>query len=251
MLLCGGLEAAPLSAAYEVLATGCTAADPGPPQKPPYPPTAAAHSPTSVRLSWAPPPLDLAALEPPRDGFWVSWRGGGAKALGWKEQTYVTESNATVRVLKKKPARTHFCARERMLHREFVGVCARPLPRLPCLHARTHARRRRQVYDVVSTAGGARTVKAPLLQFTVTGLASATPYEFRFCAVNEHGRGAWSEPCAAAATGPLGSNAPASQALLTLDQWHLRFGQGDPSLQVRVDSVPRKKRARRERESKH
>jgi hypothetical protein len=88
------------------------------------------------------------------------------------------------------------------------------------------------VYDLVATAGGARTVKAPTLQFTVTGLASSTPYEFRVCAVNELGRGPWSDACAAVATEPLGANVPASRALLTMDQWRLRGGQGDPSLQV-------------------
>jgi hypothetical protein len=90
------------------------------------------------------------------------------------------------------------------------------------------------VYDLVATAGGARTVKAPTLQFTVTGLASSTPYEFRVCAVNELGRGPWSDACAAVATEPLGANVPASRALLTMDQWRLRVGQGDPSLQVVV-----------------
>jgi len=100
VLLCGGLESAPMSPAYEILASGCLAADPAPPKKPPYAPEATAHSPTSVLLRWLPPPLDLEALEPPREGFWVSWRGGGAKSLGWKEQAYVTESNATVKGLK-------------------------------------------------------------------------------------------------------------------------------------------------------
>ena len=85
-----------MSAAYEILATGCLAADPGPPKKPPHPPEAVANSPTSVRLQWRPPPLDLEALDPPIEGYWVAWRGGGAKALGWKEQTYVTEGSATV-----------------------------------------------------------------------------------------------------------------------------------------------------------
>ena len=101
VLLCGGLESAPMSPAYEILASGCLAADPSPPKKPPYAPEAIAHSPTSVLLRWLPPPLDLEALEPPREGFWVSWRGGGAKSLGWKEQAYVTESNATVKTLEQ------------------------------------------------------------------------------------------------------------------------------------------------------
>ena len=88
------------------------------------------------------------------------------------------------------------------------------------------------MYDLVTASGGARTVKSPLLQFTVTGLASSTPYEFRFCAVNELGCGPWSKSCAAVATPLLGRNLPKSQALLTLDQWLLRMGQNDPSLQV-------------------
>ena len=84
----------------------------------------------------------------------------------------------------------------------------------------------------MATADGARTVKSDRLQFIVTGLASSTPFEFRFCAVNELGSGPWSEPSAAVATTLLGANYPKSQALLTLDQWHVRFMQGDPSLQV-------------------
>ena len=85
----------------------------------------------------------------------------------------------------------------------------------------------------MATTDGARTVKSARLQFIVTGLASSTPYEFRFCAVNELGSGPWSEPSAAVATTLLGANYPKSQALLTLDQWNVRFMQGDPSLQVK------------------
>jgi len=51
VLLCGGLGCAPMSPSYEILATGCLAADPGPPKKPQRPPLAEADSATSGNAS--------------------------------------------------------------------------------------------------------------------------------------------------------------------------------------------------------
>lgn len=56
-----------------------------------------------MRLKWVPPPLDLEALDPPIEGYWLAWRGGGHRNLAWKQTTFVSEGAATVYDLVLKP----------------------------------------------------------------------------------------------------------------------------------------------------
>jgi len=92
------------------------------------------------------------------------------------------------------------------------------------------------VYELVPDEsgghGGARTVRNEYLCFTIAGLSSSTAYEFRFCAVNELGSGPWSEPSVAVQCPQMGDNAAPFTALLNIDQWMLRLGQGNLSLQA-------------------
>jgi len=100
VIIGGGLQTAPFSASYEILATGATPKDPGPPQMPTMAPLTEEDSCSAVRLRWKPPALDLAAFDPPIEGYWIAWRPGGNRNLGWKETKYVSEDAATVYVLK-------------------------------------------------------------------------------------------------------------------------------------------------------
>lgn len=87
------------------------------------------------------------------------------------------------------------------------------------------------VYEVVPTAGGARTEKAEYMQFVITELPSSIPHEFRVAAVNELGVGPWSDSCSAVVGSQLGKNIPEHSALLSMNQWTLREAQGGYSLQ--------------------
>ena len=92
-----------MSRTYEIMATGERPKDPGPPKKPALVPSLELDSRSSVRVRWKAPQLDLAAFDPPIEGYWVAWRPGGNRNLGWKEKKFVTEDAATVYDLVPQP----------------------------------------------------------------------------------------------------------------------------------------------------
>ena len=71
VVVTGGLQTRPMSKTYEILATGCLPTDPGPPKKPSFVPNLSVDSCTSVRVRWKAPQLDLAAFDPPIEGYWI------------------------------------------------------------------------------------------------------------------------------------------------------------------------------------
>ena len=133
-----------MSRTYEIMATGERPKDPGPPKKPALVPSLELDSRSSVRVRWKAPQLDLAAFDPPIEGYWVAWRPGGNRNLGWKEKKFVTEDAATVYDLVPQPGggtRARQRRRERCTGRRPragiyasrvalpVWLCRRPLTR--------------------------------------------------------------------------------------------------------------------------
>ncbi|CAM9406546.1 unnamed protein product, partial [Phaeothamnion confervicola] len=91
VILAGTIGGVPGSATAEAFLTGRVPHDPGPPAACDAP-FAEPASCTSVQIRWAPPPY---RREVPSDnvcaGYWVAWRPGGNKPLGFSERRFTVD----------------------------------------------------------------------------------------------------------------------------------------------------------------
>lgn len=91
VVMCGTMNCLPSSGTYEILCRGVEAQDPAKP-RPAGKPSVEPLSTSSVRLRWAPPPIDSESLSPLVDKYKIVWVPGGSRFLSG-ESIDVLESN--------------------------------------------------------------------------------------------------------------------------------------------------------------